>query len=245
MVLGIITAVAACPAIVGTTEAIRYAQRQNVREEHRGRKSNLTITLYRHSNYSPRFDGAKVVLKDSKLYVDVGTGADPSIRALHPFTGYFLPYPDMAEVWKEAGYASGKAEGMVTTVSDDPPFLNWVFVDRNTHELKYGVREVSQPHRVGPWDVTKIDRRVTFEGWEGFIAVEEEDGDDLWALYFDVKDDGLSSDGRIGTKGKRMLEVQVWRQEMRRDRMDAVMERVDRIKAREETESEKSSSQPD
>ena len=42
---------------------------------------------------------------------------------------------------------------------------------------------------MGPWNCTKIDRRMTFQGWEGFIAVKE--GTGVWALYFDVDDDGL------------------------------------------------------
>ena len=70
MVFGILAAVAAVPAIVGTTEAVRQGQRQNAREEHRGRKSNLTITLPVRNSYSERFDGAMVVLKDNKLYID-------------------------------------------------------------------------------------------------------------------------------------------------------------------------------
>lgn len=242
MVLGILTAVAACPAIVGTTEAIRHSQRQNTREEQRGTKSNLHVTLLRHGSFSGRFDGAPVVLKNQKLWVDVSDGTDPEVNSLHPFTGYFLPYPDMADTWKEAGFASGKAEGMVTTISDDPPFLNWVFVDADTHEVKYGVRKESDPHRVGPWDVTKTDRRVTFEGWEGWIVVEEDEDSGLWALYFDVEDDGLMGEGLPGRRGKRMLAVEVWRKETRKDRRTAMAERVERIQERREIESVDTSS---
>ena len=229
MVLGILTAIAACPAIVGTAEAVRQGERQNKREENRGRKYNLTVTLHRHSSYSPRFDGAKVLLRDGKLWVDV-RDFSPSQAKLHPFTGYFLAYHDMASVWKQQGYPKG--EGMVTTISDDN-FLNWVYVDRETHEVKYGVRDESDPNRVGPWDCTQVDRRMTFEGWEGFIAVEEEDSSGLWALYFDCSDDGLRSGNRPGTKDLRMLEVEVWRKELRRDRMTSLEDRVERMKARE------------
>lgn len=61
----------------------------------------------------------------------------------------------MAQVWREAGYAKG--EGMVTTIADDPPFLNWVYVDQKTHELKYGVRDDTQDHVVGPFDVSSAE----------------------------------------------------------------------------------------
>jgi hypothetical protein len=152
------------------------------------------------------------------------------------FTGYYLPFPDMEKVWRQQGFRRG--EGLVTTISDDPPFLNWVYVDRNSHEVKYGVRADAQPHLVGPWDNTKVDRRLTFQGWEGFVAVEEHEGSELWAIYFDVDDDGLRGDGKVGTKRLRMLALEIWRRELRWNREDAVQERVDRLKARREKDEE-------
>lgn len=71
-----------------------------------------------------------------------------SEQGLRPFSGYFLKYHNMEEHWRQQGYAYG--EGMVTTISDDPPFLNWVYMDRYTHEVKYGVRDAAEPHFVGP-----------------------------------------------------------------------------------------------
>jgi major membrane immunogen (membrane-anchored lipoprotein) len=231
MVFGIIAAVAAAPAIVGTTEAIRSGQRQNAREAHRGRKSNLTITLPKKNSYSAQFDNALIVLKDNKLYIDT---AKPSqlLGTCHPFSGYFLPYPDKGDEWKRAGFRN--AEGMVTTISEDPPFLNWVFVDRDTHEVKYGVRADAQPHHVGPWDCTPIDRRLTFEGWEGFVIVQEDEQADLWALYFDRHDDGLSGQGMVGTQDRRMLEVNVSRKEKKRTKLTSDEERIDQIRADKE-----------
>lgn len=233
MVLGIITAIAACPAIIGTTEAVRQGQRQNAREEHRGRKSNLTVTLPVRNSYSTQFDGAMVVLKDSKLWVDTEHSRLGANMA-HPFTGYYLPYPGKEDEWRKAGFRNG--EGMVTTISDDPPFLNWVFVDHETHEVKYGVRAEAQPHVVGPWDCTKVDRRLTFEGWEGFIAVEEEEGSDFWAVYFDRDDDGLQSGDRIGTKGKRMLAIELWRREIRKTKDASDRERIERVRKQADDE---------
>lgn len=90
--------------------------------------------------------------------------------------------------------------------------------------------------------VTKYDRRLTLEGWEGFVAVEEEEASPLWALYFDRDDDGLQGEDRIGNQGLRMLSLEVWRRELRMDRDTAVETRLDRIRAREERE-EKSSNE--
>jgi hypothetical protein len=233
MVFGILTAVAACPAIIGTTEAIRQGQRQNAREEHRGRKSNLTITLPVRNSYSEQFDGAMVVLKDNKLYIDTEHSRLGANMA-HPFSGYYLPVPWIGDKWKKAGFRHG--EGMVTTISDDPPFLNWVYLDSNTYEVKYGTRVEAEPHHIGPWDCTPIDRRLTFEGWEGFVIVQEDEESDLWALYFDRDDDGLRGEGKVGTQNKRMLLAEISRKEMRRTKLVSDEERVTRIREQADTE---------
>ncbi|OAL40647.1 hypothetical protein AYO20_00383 [Fonsecaea nubica] len=116
----------------------------------------------------------------------------------HPFAGYFLPYPDT------------KYEGLVSTISDDPPMLNWIYIDKQTYEVKYGLRVDAQPNMTGPWDCTRQDHRMTLDGWEGFVVVEEDRG--LWALYFDCDDDGLRAKVPEGT---RVLEVELWRREKR------------------------------
>jgi hypothetical protein len=92
--------------------------------------------------------------------------------------------------------------------------MNWIYVDRETYELKYGVRVDAQPNLTGPFDCTRQDRRLTFEKWEGFVAVKIEEGDDagMWALYFDRDDDGLK--GKLG-EGRTVLEVELVRWEKR------------------------------
>jgi len=134
---------------------------------------------------------------------------------------------------------------MVSTISEDPPFLNWIYVDSKTSEVKYGVREQAEKHLTGPWDCTTQDRRVTFEGWEGFTIVKEDDDKDLWALYFDREDDGLSGEGQVGQEGarKRMLQVLVERVERVRTREMAEEERAETLekikKKREKEEKER------
>jgi hypothetical protein len=125
----------------------------------------------------------------------------------HPFAGYFLPYPD--QHWGRKG------EGLVSTISDEPPQLNWIYVDQDTHEVKYGDREASEPHVIGPWDATKIDRRVTLEGWEGFMAVRY--GPKEWALYFDRDDNGLEG---IIAPDMRKMEVVLVRKERKQEKPD-------------------------
>jgi hypothetical protein len=77
MVLGILTAIAACPAIIGTTEAVRQGQRQSAREKHRGLKTNLSVLCSRASKAGREIDGCEVVLSENKVCVNSPTSALP------------------------------------------------------------------------------------------------------------------------------------------------------------------------
>ena len=115
----------------------------------------------------------------------------------HPFAGYYLPYP-------EAGFP-----GLVSTITDEAPIMNWVFVHRDTYELKFGNRQASEGNLTGPFDCTRQDRRLTFAGWEGFCAVFE---DPFWAVYFDCDDDRLRTKVEAGTP---IIEIELGRRELR------------------------------
>jgi hypothetical protein len=67
MVLGILTSIAACPAIIGTTEAVRSGQKQNARERHRSRKANLVVSCQDPSRKARDVHGGTVVLRDNKV----------------------------------------------------------------------------------------------------------------------------------------------------------------------------------
>ncbi|KAI2633118.1 hypothetical protein GGS26DRAFT_590713 [Hypomontagnella submonticulosa] len=200
MAVPMLLALTIAPALLGTQEAIRQSQSKNKREEHRARRCNLFVSCVKQSIRSRDISGKLVVLKDNKLYITTGTpsedGQPTTTGSGYPFSGYYLPYP-------EKSY-----EGLVSTISDDPPMLNWIYVDKDTYEVKYGVRADAQPHITGPFDCTRQDRRMTLEGWEGFVAVEEFPG--IWALYFDRDDDGLVTKVPMGT---RVLEVELTRRE--------------------------------
>lgn len=149
----------------------------------------------------------------NQLYIAVTKAEGQANYAQHLFAGYFLPYPD--QDWGRKG------EGLVSTISDEPPQLNWIYVDQETYEVKYGLRVDSEGHHVGPWDCTRIDKRLTFEGWEGFMAVEDDEGS--WALYFDREDNGL-----LGKRSKeRILEVEIIRKERRKGKHDEGSAAVD------------------
>ncbi|KAI1753248.1 hypothetical protein F4782DRAFT_529568 [Xylaria castorea] len=201
MAMPMLLALTICPALLGTQEAIRQSQSKNKREEHRARRCNLVVSCVKQSIRSRDIDGKLVVLKDNKLWI---TTAPPASHDEHlepaddgyPFSGYFLPYPGTSY------------EGLVSTISDDPPMLNWIYIDKNTYEVKYGLRTDAQEHLTGPFDCTRQDRRMTLDGWEGFVAVEDYPG--VWALYFDRDDDGLVTKVPMGT---RVLEIELTRRE--------------------------------
>ena len=67
MPLGILTSIAACPAIIGTTEAVRQGQKQNAKEAHRGRKANLYVTCNDPSRKSRDIHGGTGVLRNNKV----------------------------------------------------------------------------------------------------------------------------------------------------------------------------------
>ena len=77
--------------------------------------------------------------------------------------------------------------------------LNWIYVDKDTMELKHGNRTQSKEHHVGPWDWTEDEAGLTFEGWEGFVAVQDDEGE--WQVFFDRDDDGLK--GFVGKRRKK------------------------------------------
>jgi hypothetical protein len=114
----------------------------------------------------------------------------------HPFTGFYFMYPDEER--------SPPERGLVSTISDDPPMLNWIYVNKDSFELRYGNRTQSLEHVVGPWDWTEDEAGVTLEGWEGFVAVEEDETPDglKWALYYDRWDDDFGTGRKVNGRNR-------------------------------------------
>ena len=147
------------------------------------------------------FKNSRIVLCGGRLYVELSTYEGP---AHHPFTGYYLPFP-------KKDY-----EGIVSTISNDPPQLNWVYLDTDSDifQLSHGLRVDAEEGQAGPWDARFCsygEKRYTFEGWEGFIAVETEGEPGLWRLCFDKYNDGLK--GKI-REGQRTVELELVREEI-------------------------------
>lgn len=87
--------------------------------------------------------------------------------------------------------------------------MNWIYMNAQTYEIKFGTRQWAEGNLTGPFDCTRQDRRMTLAGYEGFVAVKE---GDFWALYFDWDGDRLA--GKV-PPGTTVVDVDLLRKEMR------------------------------
>ena len=137
-------------------------------------------------------------------------------RRLHRFEGFYIAYPD-----DERG--ASPPLGLVTKVTDEPPLMNWLYVDRFTSEVKHGNRSASRAHRVGDWGHTNQDSDgeeiadaedaggVDLDGAEQFVAVQPRPGDaeGRWEVYWDQQDDKLGEGKEV--EGRRVLRISLER----------------------------------
>ncbi|KAF1952965.1 hypothetical protein CC80DRAFT_551973 [Byssothecium circinans] len=208
--------VVAIPVVTGVAEGVEYQKKQNeeANNETRMVKFNALVSCESKNEFADEVDNGILVVRHDKVWIlprDKDFKPIPPVEKmdppLHAFAGFYIQYPDEAR--------SPPERGLVSTVSDDPPVLNWIYCDRETYELKYGNRTASISQKVGEWDWTDDELRLTFDGWEGFVAIDEWDGADednstpwgreglRWAVYYDVDDNGLKGK----RKGRDMLEI--------------------------------------
>lgn len=123
--------------------------------------------------------GTRLGANMSQLYIcsTNNNGDDPAHRLSLPFHGY-LQNPQRV--------VRASAGQKLIALSHDGRCGTWIYVDGETHEVKYGEHAVAEKHTLNHWDM--YDHTLLMDGWEGFMAVKE--GPGLWALYFDV--DGMS-----------------------------------------------------
>ncbi|KAF2268256.1 hypothetical protein CC78DRAFT_558454 [Lojkania enalia] len=221
MVLDLLT-IAGLPTAVGAAEAV-YRQRVLDEEaESSERRAPFRLNSYYDAQSKKRGEvhNAIVVLRDGKLWLwpkDANTGLpEPrpnSFEAPHPFTGFYLPFP--TKHLPNRPIPVPPVLGLVSTIPPDAshslsprskqpkPKLNWIYVDKDTRELKYGARVNAREHVIGPWDWTEDKDGLTLNDEELLVVVEEKKGGYGWAVYWDPNDDRLK-DLEVG-KTKRVL----------------------------------------
>ncbi|TKA77730.1 hypothetical protein B0A55_04178 [Friedmanniomyces simplex] len=188
----------------GVAQGVSEQHKQNADAANQTRMLKFHIDVHidekRRKGKAAALHNGIITLHSDKLWIeakDPETGW-PVDATHHPFTGFYLAYPDDNRP---------STRGMVSTITVDPPMLNWIYIDNSTYALSYANRSGSIAHHVGSFDWTSDanDSSITFDSWEGFLAVEEAAG--KWALYFDMDDDGL----KAIRKDKKAVEVSLVR----------------------------------
>ena len=197
MVLGLL-AIAGIPTTIGVAEGISEERKEKdpETEKEQMRKFNLECFCETNSQSAKEIDGGPIVLRGEKLYI-VPRQSLPDTG--HPFEGFYIEYPDPER-------PRPLPLGLVSTISKDPPMLNWIYVDENTREVKYGNRTQSRVHTVGSWGWDAGEEGgaggLTLQGAEGAVAVEADDG---WEIRWE------DENGNIGVEDRRKLTVSLER----------------------------------
>jgi len=213
------------PVVTGVAEGVAEQKKVNAEAANETYmvKFYLDVFCAANSPFKDEIHGGMIVMKHGKVWLaqkDPETLLPKPLKDSpppHPFTGFYIMYPDDDRDPKE--------RGLVTTISDDPPMLNWVYVDKDTLELKYGNRTQSINHIVGPWNWTDDEAGVTLDEFEGFVAVEEEEKEDglKWAIYYDRWDDDFGNGRKVGNR-KRLqcsLDRRILPEELRKAQEEA------------------------
>ncbi|KAJ5682911.1 hypothetical protein N7462_006076 [Penicillium macrosclerotiorum] len=179
MVIGLLV-LTAIPTTTGVAFGVSEQRKANQRKEDARRMMKFNIDAQCDGDTDDDRD-----VHGRRVYLD---HPNPTDRAISAFTAlaFYIEYPELEETKH-----LDRGLGLPTYVSANPPLLNWIYADTETHELKYGNRSQSVEHIVGPWDWTEDEKVITLEEKHSFVAVEEEEGE--WALYYDRDGDELAA----------------------------------------------------
>ena len=116
-------------------------------------------------------------------------GPGQAVAGGHKFCGFYFKYP-----------SEEQHLGLVSSVADGQPTLNWIYVNRDTRAVEHGTRKSTVGQIVGPWGWAEDERFLTLAGDPGgFVAVQEEpDGAaERWSVFWgrggDSKEQGKGS----------------------------------------------------
>ncbi|KAI9688313.1 MAG: hypothetical protein M1820_010258 [Bogoriella megaspora] len=147
--------------VTGVAEGVHHQKQQNKEAANEKRMEKFYVDVF-CAGKNPRardIDGGMIVLRDDKAWIakqDPKTGLPTGAEEKsHPCAAFYLSYPSEMQP---------HPRGLVSTVSKDPPMLNWIYVDNETLAVRYGNRSKSIEHVVGDWDWT--DENVDLEAEE-------------------------------------------------------------------------------
>ncbi|EXJ62227.1 hypothetical protein A1O7_02660 [Cladophialophora yegresii CBS 114405] len=190
----------AIPTVTGVCQAVHGQREHKQREKDARRMQKFYIDVYceAQSSRTREIHEKRLVLKDGRVWIGPHEALNPCEDG-YVIEAFYIEYPDNERVPVPLG--------LVSQVQEDPPLLNWIYVDKDTMELKYGNKSASIEHHVGPWDWTEDEEGITFDETEAFTAVEDP-ATRKWQLYYDMDDDGLS---RFVPKGRRKFQISLER----------------------------------
>lgn len=204
MVFGILSLAATVPLLA--TSAVQLQSSAQETKDNNGSAISATKTNKCHIKVVPSarmsidiksaVKDRRLILKDGLVKLSAQNEQNPPH---HKVTAYFLPFPNTTY------------DGLVTTI-DDMNMLNWVYISKDTYQVSYGTRAVAEKQLTGPMGLTIMadsDSKIIMEGWDGFMAVEDENGE--WSLYFDKNSDGLA-DKIDESKVKRVAQIELHRE---------------------------------
>ncbi|KAJ5721666.1 uncharacterized protein N7483_009600 [Penicillium malachiteum] len=109
------------------------------------------------------------------------TSQNHLIQILVLFNGGFSQHPDLSP---------RNTAGLVTISGETPPTLRWVFLDAETHEMRWGGKQESEGQICGPFDWTKDEACITLEDWEGWMTVRDPSDETRMKKELDLEDSG-------------------------------------------------------
>ncbi|GAB0138090.1 hypothetical protein EsDP_00006335 [Epichloe bromicola] len=199
MVIGLLSIVA-IPTITGVGQAVSAQKRQNASSKEQ-EKFNLTAKI--KGDNGARDEEAVCFLKDGKLFLQ---SPDQNVDG-HKFCGFHFKYP-----------GEEQHLGLVSSIKDDPPMLNWIYINAETNALEHGARKDATGHTVGPWGWSPDERFLTIGGSpDGFVASREAadgvDSVERWAICWDgdALPQGDEKDEKDGSRKQGQCHVQTIR----------------------------------
>ncbi|KAK5096335.1 hypothetical protein LTS08_007591 [Lithohypha guttulata] len=184
MVIGLLI-LTSIPTVTGVAQAVsaQKNKEQTDKDDRRMKKFHVDIRCGSESAQGAALNEGRIVLKADRLWVGPPNVVEKGGYG-YVAEAFYIEYPDPQR--------TPAPMGLVSQVQDDPPLLNWIYIDKKTMEVKYGNKSTSIDHYIGPWDWTEDEEQVVFDDMEAafinaFYAVERLPG--KWQLFFDMKGD--------------------------------------------------------
>ncbi|KAK6811655.1 hypothetical protein RU639_012599 [Aspergillus parasiticus] len=193
MVIGIAMMSAMVPTIIGLNEATKGARESEDKRRENEKKSRFhlvaacDIDADSESRRQEVHNASVYLGPDKKLYIT--KHPTPSMTA---FNGHFFELPDLAQ---------GNLNGLVAISGETPPTLRWVYLDKDTYEMRWGGKQDREGHIGGPFELTRDGDYIALNDTQRWLALRLEDteqdgteaGAGVWRLCCDWEENNGAS----------------------------------------------------